>query len=95
MITYDELKKLAVLAKLSLDGEDTEALMRDISSVLDFADVIAQATLDLPDDGGDAPEWAFREDVLMPSYPVEDILQNAGEQQGGYFVARKQGGLKE
>lgn len=93
MITYDELKKLATLAKLSLDGEDMDALARDISSVLDFADAIAQAAVDLPEDDTDASEWRFREDVLQPSFPVEEILSNAGEQQDGYYVARKRGGL--
>ncbi len=93
MITYDELKKIAALAKLSLDGEDIDALTKDISSILDFADTIAQATVDLTDgDGGDAG-WCLREDVVLPSMPVADILANAGEQQDGYFVARKRGGL--
>jgi aspartyl-tRNA(Asn)/glutamyl-tRNA(Gln) amidotransferase subunit C len=93
MITYDELKKLAALAKLSLDGEDMDALAKDITSVLEFADTIAQATVDLPEGDTEAADWRFREDILRPSLPVEDILQNAGEQQDGYFVARKRGGL--
>lgn len=94
MITVDELKKIAALAKLSLDGEDIEALQRDISNVLEFADTIAQAVVDLPDDGGEAEEWRFRDDVVLPSFPVEEILSNAGEQQDGYYVARKRGGLR-
>lgn len=93
MITYDELEKLAALAKLSLDGEDMDALAQDISNVLEFADVIAQATVDLPEGSIDTADWSFREDVLQPSFPAEDILSNAGEQQDGYFVARKRGGL--
>jgi aspartyl/glutamyl-tRNA(Asn/Gln) amidotransferase C subunit len=93
MITVEELKKLAALAKLSLEGEDIEALQRDISNVLEFAETIASAVVDLPEGVGDADEWRFREDVVMPSYPVGDILQNAGERQDGYFVARNRGGL--
>ncbi len=93
MITYDELKQLAALAKLSLDGEDMDALAREISSVLDFADVIAQAAVDLPESDADVSDWRFREDILQPSLPVEEILRNAGEQQDGYFVARQRGGL--
>lgn len=92
MITGDELKKLAALAKLSLEGEDTESLIKDISSILEFADAVAQAAVDLPEEELSA-EWALREDVVQPSFPVEDILQNAGEQQDGYYVARKRGAL--
>lgn len=93
MITYDELNKLAALAKLSLDNEDMDALAKDISNILEFADVIAQATVDLPESSDESAQWQFREDVLVPSFPVEDILKNAGAKQDGYFVARKRGGL--
>ncbi len=93
MITYDELNKLAALAKLSLDGEDMNALAQDITSILEFADAIAQAAVDLPEGDTEDAEWRFREDVLQPSFPVEDILKNAREQQDGCFVARKRGGL--
>ncbi|MEL4105712.1 aspartyl/glutamyl-tRNA amidotransferase subunit C [Oscillospiraceae bacterium WX1] len=93
MITIDELKKLAALSKLSLDGEDTEALIQDISSILAFADTIAQAAVDLPQAEMEEDSWRLRDDVLAPSYPVSDILSNTGAQQDGYFVARKRGGL--
>lgn len=93
MITYEELKKIAALAKLSLDGEDMDALAKDISDILSFADTIAQAAVELPAGDGDTEEWCLREDVVAPSFPVADILSNAGEQQDGYFVARQRGGL--
>ena len=95
MITYDELKKLAELAKLSLDGEDIGALANDISSILEFAETIDQAAVDSPDSERTHADWSFREDILQPSYPVEDILSNAGERQNGFFVARRKGGPAE
>lgn len=93
MITYDELKKLAALAKLSLDGEDMDALARDIGSILDFADQVAEAGVSELEISGDEELWAFRPDEVRPSYPVEEILLNAGEQRDGCFVARRMGGL--
>jgi aspartyl/glutamyl-tRNA(Asn/Gln) amidotransferase C subunit len=93
MITVDELKKIASLGKLSLDGEDIEALRNDIASVLEFADIIAQAVVNLPEAGIDAAVYDFREDEILESYPPKEILRNAGEQQDGFFVARKRGGL--
>jgi aspartyl-tRNA(Asn)/glutamyl-tRNA(Gln) amidotransferase subunit C len=95
MITYDELKKLAELAKLSLDGEDIGALAKDISGILEFAETIAQAAVDLPDGEKTVAGWCFREDTLQPSYPAEDILSNVGERQNGFFVARRKGGQAE
>lgn len=92
MITIDELKKIAALAKLSLEGEDIEALRRDIDNVLAFADTIAQAVVDLPEDSNTDADWRFREDVCEASFSNEAVLANAGEQQDGFFVARKRGG---
>jgi aspartyl/glutamyl-tRNA(Asn/Gln) amidotransferase C subunit len=93
MITVEELKKIAALAKLSLDGEDIGALQSDISNILEFAETVASAAVDLPEAAGDAEEYAFREDTVRASYPAEEILQNAGEQQDGFFVAHNRGGL--
>lgn len=95
MITHEELKKLAQLAKLSLEGEDTDALISDISDVLDFANTIAEAVVDLPEGLGDDTGWHLREDVVLPSLPAEQVLANAGEKQDGFFVARRRGGLLE
>ena len=55
MITYDELKKLAALAKLSLDDEDADALIADISSILEFADAVAEAAGSRPQCGTRRP----------------------------------------
>ncbi len=97
MITHEELKKLAALAKLSLDGEDTDKLAKDITSVLSFAETVSQAAVGLPEDNatGDDCDWSFREDILQPSFPVDEILVNAGERQDGFFIARKKGGQNE
>ncbi len=96
MITIEELHKIAALAKLSLDGEDIEALRNDISGVLAFADTIAQAVVEMSDENATdaaADSGVFRDDTVRPSYPIDEILSNAGERQDGYFVARRRGGL--
>ncbi|NLA87749.1 MAG: hypothetical protein GX847_10835 [Clostridiales bacterium] len=97
MITHEELKKLAALAKLSLDGEDMDRLAKDITSILGFAETVSQAAVGLPEDdaSGDDCDWDFREDILQPSFPVDEILAHAGERQDGLFVARKKGGQTE
>lgn len=91
MITLDELKKLARLAKLSLDGEDTDALAADITSILEFANTVSEAVVDLPAEEVTGA-YDLREDIVAPSSPIEEILLNAAEKQDTYFVARKRGG---
>jgi len=92
MVTHDELKKIAALAKLSLDGEDMDALARDMDSILDFAVEISSAPVNRR--GETALENAphFREDIVSPSLTNEEILKNAGEKRDGFFVAREMGG---
>ena len=91
MVDHEELKKLAALAKLSLDGEDEAALIRDISEILDFARAVEEAEADPADEAAMEP-WPLREDVVAPSFDNASILKNAGEARDGYFVARRMGG---
>ncbi|MDR3277263.1 MAG: hypothetical protein LBT12_00690 [Oscillospiraceae bacterium] len=93
MITYGEMKKLAALARLSLDGADVEALTADIGDILAFADQIAGADLSKLDTGGDAEAYPLREDAVLASLPPEELLRNAGETRDNFFVARTRGGL--
>jgi len=92
LITLDELKKIARLAKLSLEEDDTDALARDITSILEFANTISEAVVDLPKEEEISGGWNLRDDVVEPSYPPEEILLNAGDKQGTYIKARKMGG---
>lgn len=97
MIHYEELEKLAALAKLSLDGEDEAALAQEIGRILDFAATIAGAPVpNFPDEDEIQQETSLRPDTASPSLPAEQLLSGAGEQRDGYFVARdSQGGRHE
>ncbi|MDR3310166.1 MAG: aspartyl/glutamyl-tRNA amidotransferase subunit C [Oscillospiraceae bacterium] len=94
MITTEELRKIAGLAKLSLDGADLDALAADIGGVIDFADAVSRCDLtdaDLTEYDEDCP---LRGDEVRASRPVEQILANAAEARNGYFIARGKGGVK-
>jgi aspartyl-tRNA(Asn)/glutamyl-tRNA(Gln) amidotransferase subunit C len=93
MITHEELKKIAALAKLSLADVDADALLRDIGGIIDFADEVAGADLTGLDVSETPEVFPLREDVVKPSLPQEIILKNAGETRDGLFVARERGGL--
>jgi aspartyl-tRNA(Asn)/glutamyl-tRNA(Gln) amidotransferase subunit C len=88
MITHEELTKLAGLAKLSLDGEDTDALIADISDIIAFADDVAGADLSRFDLTERDEEYPLREDALRPSLPADVILSNAPAPRDGFFITR-------
>ncbi|MDR0904698.1 MAG: aspartyl/glutamyl-tRNA amidotransferase subunit C [Oscillospiraceae bacterium] len=88
MITTDTLKKVAALAKLSLDGEDLDKLAADFGGIVEFADAVAGADLSAMDLTEHDEDFPLREDVVIPSLPPEKILQNAGEARDGFFITR-------
>jgi aspartyl/glutamyl-tRNA(Asn/Gln) amidotransferase C subunit len=88
MITHDELKKIAGLAKLSLDGEDAEALIADISGIIEFAKAVSAADIGAFDLTERDEEYPLREDALCPSLPANIILSNAPETRDGIFITR-------
>ncbi len=88
-VTKDEILEIALLSKLSLDGEELDQLTRDMADIIAFADTINAA--------GDAAEEfdninnlqnVFREDEVVPSYARELILKNVQGGENGYFPVR-------
>ena len=86
MITHDELIRIARLAKLSLTDEDTDALMLDMSDIINVAQSIDKADLLLSDCASEDEIAALRDDIIMPSLPTDQILLNASKKQDSYFV---------
>jgi len=88
MITTETLKKVAALAKLSLEGENLETLVADFGGIVEFADAVAVADLSAMDLTEHDDIIPLREDVVIPSLPTDKILSNAGEAFDGFFVAK-------
>ena len=90
MITKEDVLDIALLSKLYVPEEQLDALTKDMDSILAFADSINAA-------GAQAEEYenaeglfnVFREDEVVPSYPVQEILQNVGGGENGDFPVRK------
>lgn len=95
MVTIEEVRKLAVLAKLRLTEEELEHMTKDLSSIITFADTINAVSEDakdraaLPQGETDRSEAALRPDAVTPSVSPGAILLNAGGGENGYFRIRK------
>jgi aspartyl-tRNA(Asn)/glutamyl-tRNA(Gln) amidotransferase subunit C len=90
MISSEEVKNLANLARLELSDEETEKFKTDISSVLDYVDSINAAEVE---DGGEEHELLniFREDTVTnePDEYTEALLEAAPEREGRYLKVHK------
>ena len=86
MITYDELVRIARLAKLSVAAEDMDLLMADMGDIIQVAQSIDDADLSLFDCKGGDETADLRDDVVVQPLSADLILRNAPKKQDGCFV---------
>ncbi len=87
MISKDDIKNTAELSKLGITEEEAEDFMKDFSKILDYVDQLKTVDTD-----GVEPTYhvsskiqPLREDIVKESMSREDVIQNAPEEQYGYF----------
>ena len=86
MRSKDELIRLARLAKLKAEMEDIDAMLNDMSDVLDAVESITDVDLSGYDCSEEMEISELREDVVKASLPVEKILSGAMETKDNYFT---------
>lgn len=96
-ISEDQVRHVALLARLALTDEQVGVLTSQLSSILDHVDAIQ--SLDL--EGVEAATHAVavtnsvRPDVVKPSLPREKALLNAPQQRDGAFVIPRIVGVED
>ena len=91
MIDREQVRKVALLARLELTAEEEEQFTTQLGDILDYFEQLSE--LDVTDV---APTTraidvsnVSREDDLQPYPDREAILQSAPEQEGDYFKVPK------
>ena len=89
MVTKEEIMKIAILSKLSVEEDEIDKLTEDMSEIISFADTINNAA-DIESDFDNINNLsnAFREDEVVPSLPREEILKNAKDSDAGCFMVK-------
>jgi len=78
----DEVRRVAALARLELSGSELEAMVRDLSRILEYVEQLSDA----PDATIDEPALPLREDLPAASLATEAIERNAPSMFEGFFV---------
>lgn len=81
------IKYLATLAHLNLEPEEKKRLEGQLSAILDAASKVQELNTDGVEPTSHVislPE-VFREDEIMPSLPVEEVLKNAPKYKEQYL----------
>ncbi|MDP4117795.1 MAG: Asp-tRNA(Asn)/Glu-tRNA(Gln) amidotransferase subunit GatC [Bacillota bacterium] len=85
-VEKDEILKLAKLSKLTFTDEEIEKFQEDMQSIISFADMINKANCKEAEVLHVESAPPLRPDVVKKSISQEDVLANAPEKDGGYFV---------
>ncbi|MCH7952739.1 MAG: Asp-tRNA(Asn)/Glu-tRNA(Gln) amidotransferase subunit GatC [Chloroflexi bacterium] len=89
-LTPDEVRHIALLARLGISEEDVERFSSQLSSILDYFEELKQVDTD------GVPPTAYaldlhnvlRADETAPCTDHADVLANAPLQENGYFRVR-------
>ena len=86
-LSRDEVQHIALLAKLGLSEAEIEKFRLQLSDILENFEILRQAdTSNLPPTTQSTVlQNVLRHDEIKASYPVEDILANAPQQNNNYF----------
>ena len=90
-ITREEVRRIATLARLSLDDAEAEALTGQLDAILRYVDVLRALDTTGVEPTAQIAEQAtpMREDEPRPSLPQEAALANAPRSAGGAFLVPK------
>ena len=89
-LSMDDVRKVALLARLRLTEEETERMQQQLSSILDYMVMLQEV------DVAGVPPTAqvtdvvnvVRPDEVRPSLPVDEALGGAPAREGDYFKVK-------
>ena len=90
-VTLDEVRNVARLARLSFSPEEEGRMVVELNRILDYVEKLNELdTEGVPPTSHVLPiSNVFREDVLVPSLPRDELLANAPSKWRGYFRVPK------
>ncbi|WP_299033736.1 Asp-tRNA(Asn)/Glu-tRNA(Gln) amidotransferase subunit GatC [uncultured Pseudokineococcus sp.] len=88
VLSTDDVARLAALARIDLDPDELERLAGELDAVVAaVASVSSVVSDDVPATSHPLPLTdVYREDVVQPSLPVDDVLAGAPAAQDGRFL---------
>jgi aspartyl-tRNA(Asn)/glutamyl-tRNA(Gln) amidotransferase subunit C len=86
-----EIERIAKLARIGLSPEETAKMSVEIGNILEFVEQLQSVDVSdtAPTDQVTGLQDVWREDVVQPSMPREQILANVPEQKDGYIVVKR------
>ena len=89
-LTLDEVRHVARLARLRLNGAELEEMREQLSSILDYFDMLQEVDVTGVPPTAQVTDVVnvVRVDEVRPSLPVEEALAGAPHREGSYFKVK-------
>ncbi len=87
MLTPEEVRHVAMLARLGLSDEEVETMRAQLAQVLDYINMLEKVdTSQIPPTAQVLSHLNItREDMARPSWPPAELLRNAPASEDGFF----------
>lgn len=87
-LTPDEVRKVAILARLKLSEAEIEAFGRQLSHVLEYVDILNEVDTTNVEPMAHVADLSnvLRDDVVRESLPRDKAIANAPKSDGTYFL---------
>ena len=86
-LNHEEVKRIALLARVGLSEEETEKLRTQLSSILENFEILQEVDTSkvLPTAQVIGMDTVMRDDAAGPSLTQSDIMANAPKKEEGFF----------
>lgn len=90
-ISKNEVKHIAKLANIGLSNQELEKFQKQLSGILEYVDQLNELDTKKvkPTFQVTGLKNIWREDLVKPSLTQKEALQNAPQQENGYFKVKK------
>lgn len=90
-ISVEEVERIAKLARIGLSDAETTKMSEELGNILTFVEQLQKVDISdtEPTDQVTGLEDVWREDVVKPSPPREQLLAGAPHQKDGYIVVKR------
>lgn len=89
-LSTEDVRKVALLARLRLDDAEIERMQQQLSSILDYMTMLGEVDVDGVPPTAQVTDVVnvVRPDEVRPSLPVDDALSGAPARDGDYFKVK-------
>ncbi len=86
-LSREEVLHISRLARLGITDVEVDEMQTQLSNILDNFDILSGVNTDgvAPTAQPNALQNVMREDTIVPSLPVKDVLANAPRQEGEFI----------